>query len=49
MLFSPYLSLALLPVAFAAVHEVQVGAGGQLLFSPEAIVSTNQSLDGIGF
>ncbi len=38
-----------MPVAFAAVHEVQVGAGGQLLFSPEAIVSTNQYLVGTGF
>ncbi|KAH6917257.1 hypothetical protein BKA70DRAFT_328254 [Coprinopsis sp. MPI-PUGE-AT-0042] len=31
------LGLALLPSAFAAVHDVQVGAEGKLLYSPEAI------------
>lgn len=31
------LGLALLPFALGAVHDVQVGQGGQLLFQPEAI------------
>lgn len=33
------LGLALLPFVSAAVHDIQVGAGGKLEFSPEAIVS----------
>jgi hypothetical protein len=33
------LGLVALPFAAAAVHDVQVGANGQLAFSPEAIVS----------
>ncbi|RXW24765.1 hypothetical protein EST38_g1075 [Candolleomyces aberdarensis] len=37
MFASLSLGLALLPLAFGAVHEVQVGQTGQLLFQPEAI------------
>lgn len=33
------LSLVALPFVSAAVHDIQVGPGGQLVFSPEAIVS----------
>jgi hypothetical protein len=32
------LGLSLLPSTFAYVHNVQVGAEGKLLYSPEAIV-----------
>ena len=32
------LGLALLPFVSAAVHDIQVGAGGKLVYSPEAIV-----------
>lgn len=32
------LGLALLPFTLGAVHNVQVGKGGDLLFEPEAIV-----------
>lgn len=39
MFASLSLGLALLPLAFGAVHDVQVGQSGQLLFQPEAIVS----------
>lgn len=44
-MFTVFLSLglALLPSASAAVHDVQVGAAGQLQFSPEAIVSLARS------
>jgi len=33
------LGLVALPYVSAAVHDVQVGAGGQLVFSPEAIAA----------
>lgn len=33
------LGLVALPFAAAAIHDVQVGANGQLAFWPEAIVS----------
>ena len=40
MIFAASLSLcfSLLPLVAAVVHDVQVGAGGQLAFDPEAIV-----------
>lgn len=33
------LGLVALPLTAATIHDVQVGADGQLAFSPEAIVS----------
>lgn len=32
------MGLVLLPFVSAAVHDIQVGAGGKLVYSPEAIV-----------
>jgi hypothetical protein len=43
----PSFALALFPSVFAAVHDVQVGNGGKLQYTPEAIVSVSQILSAL--
>lgn len=44
MFASLSLSLALLPFVLGAVHDIQVGQEGKLLFQPEAIVRSSTQL-----
>lgn len=41
-MFAFSLGLALMPFVSAVVHDIQVGAGGKLVYSPEAIVRSKQ-------
>jgi len=38
-MFLPLFALVLFPSVFAAVHDIQVGAGGKLQYTPEAIAA----------